>query len=196
MSHRKAKVAIVLICVVGLLISLPQLLESSQVLVVSCNGPNYRISSKLSKTEKVLATLTTLLVLLSFIFVFQLRILMIALTTKLRLIRMRVGLLNRVRADGGINTERLQVAGRMARMVWGNLLASMIVVFVTGLTNLPIAVLDILGNMGSVSRTTLMILNYGSAIQHFYAFFVYLIFFRNSEPLPWHMSKIVYSGDY
>ena len=189
-TRRAIKFAIVGSWVLGVVMTTPGLVIYRDRINVSCNRP-YGMSFQFNKTngdspvQAFFATLSRGIFLIPVLFIFQLRILMIVVETKLRMARMRQQTIQPIPGTSFMvvaGRRRLRMAHLALLIVWEHLLASMIVVLGTLLANLPFAFFEYsdVSQSSDAARIVLFKLqNYLFVVQSLYTPFVYLIFFPN-----------------
>ena len=183
-SPRKMTVAIAASWGWALISTVPGLAIYREGIEVYCHRPftvNFRINGVIDPQETFFASLSAGFFLLPILFIFQVRILIIAVETKLRLIAMRRQAV--VPAEpasenaGAQARRRLKQANLAMRIVWGNLLASMTVVFGTVLAKIPYSFLPIPALSRATPVALIKLQNYLFTVSYLYTPFVYLIFF-------------------
>ncbi|OQV16571.1 hypothetical protein BV898_09244 [Hypsibius exemplaris] len=166
---------------IALGITLPGMVVFREGIVIPCDGPfkmNFKLNNGTSSGQPwqvFLAGLAHGPFLIPILFVFQLRIMIIALQTRLRLHRLRTATRVSPNVD---NVRRLRSAHLAARVIWSSIAGSMVVVIGTVLANLPYNVLEYSGLNGSRATVTLLKMqNYLFVFQYVYTPFVYMTFF-------------------
>ncbi|OQV24975.1 hypothetical protein BV898_01184 [Hypsibius exemplaris] len=177
-TKRKLSIAVVVGWITTIAISLPTMIVFRNKILVGCNRPSTVDYSASNPLESFLAGFQRAPIILAFLFLFQLRILMIAVETRLRLISLKNTIKAASLTTAELNVLRGQHSKLTARIIWDSLLGSMAVVMGIGLSTVPFVVLDY-GGMSGRTGTTLM-LNIGNnlfVVQRLYTPFVYLLFF-------------------
>ena len=176
-SPRKITIAVVVSWVVALVLTVPGVVIFHHGIRVACDQPSsfpYKIDGSDGDSMQIFfGFLSRGYYIIPMLFISQLRILMIAVETRLRLAQLRR---QTVSPDGPgqawkQSKRRLKIANLAVRIVWGNLLGSMTVVMGTVLANLPY-------NLAAEKTLVLIKMqNYLFTVQYLYTPLVYLVFF-------------------
>ncbi|OWA53024.1 hypothetical protein BV898_17460 [Hypsibius exemplaris] len=167
MSKRTVLTALVVCLLVALAVTVP-IVVVPENLVVFCNRP-FAL-----KSELINATFVVLL------FAFQVRILTIAVLTKLKLLRARRTRPLPVASLAGLeqhSTDSVRAERALiAHIVWEKLIASMVVVFVSVFANV-IYFLEAVGLVSNLSPLDTSVKLYMTMVLYVYTPFVYLLFY-------------------
>ncbi|OQV16569.1 hypothetical protein BV898_09242 [Hypsibius exemplaris] len=179
MTHRRSRIIAAVTWTVALAITVPGIAVYHSGVIVSCNRPsnmNFRINGTAGEPWQVfLAFVAKGPYFIPLLFLFQARILMVAVMTRLRMNRMRQVM--RV-GPNVVNSRRLTRARMAVNLVWNNLAGSMVVVLGTVLANIPYNVLEFTGlNRGDAAVALLKLQNYLFIVQYLYTPAAYMIFF-------------------
>ena len=174
-SKRKIQICIVAIWVLGLAMGLPAVIFfTASGLHVFCNAPwNFVMHLEPGNHLHLIASgLLRFPFLTMLVFLFQLRILIIAVTTKLRLLRIRM-------SNRQAHEARPAGGGAVVRIVWSTLRGSMAMVVTLAISDIPVAVLEYVPGLNAQSIAPLVQMkNMIPVAQYVMSPFIYLVFFQ------------------
>ncbi|OQV16350.1 hypothetical protein BV898_09495 [Hypsibius exemplaris] len=180
-SKRKLSIAVLVGWIYSMAVTAPPFVAFRDRILVGCSRPGTFDYTPSTLWEYFLTAFTKAPIYVALLFLFQLRILVIAVETRIRLIRLKRSVRSAPppnQAPNMTHALRAQEAKLAARIVWSNLLGSMTVVLVTAISIVPTLVLEYNGLMGH--KGTLLMQHIGSnlfVVQRIYTPFAYLAFF-------------------